>query len=45
MTDDRLAPLTEALLYSARKAGADAADALAVSGAAISIDVSAGQLE
>ena len=45
MTDDRLAPLTEALLRSARKAGADAADALAVSGTAISLDVRAGNLE
>lgn len=45
MTDDRLQPLTEALLETARKAGADAADAIAVSGTAISVDVRGGKLE
>lgn len=45
MTDDRLQPLTEALLQSARKAGAEAADAIAVSGTAISVDVRGGKLE
>lgn len=42
---DRLAPLTEALLSAARKAGADAADAMAIDGTAISIDVRGGALE
>lgn len=41
----RLSDLTEALLAAARKAGADAADALAVDGRAVSIDVRGGQLE
>jgi PmbA protein len=45
MTDDRLQPLTEALLAAARTAGADAADAIAVSGTAISVDVRGGNLE
>jgi PmbA protein len=45
MTDDRLHPLTEALLHAARKAGADTADAIAVSGTAISVDVRGGNLE
>lgn len=45
MTDDRLQPLTEALLETARGAGADAADAIAVSGTAISVDVRGGKLE
>lgn len=45
MTDDRLQPLTEALLETARKAGAEAADAIAVSGTAISVDVRGGKLE
>lgn len=45
MTDDRLAPLTEALLATARKAGAAAADAIAVSGTAIGVDVRGGRLE
>ncbi len=45
MPDDRLQPLTEALLHTARKAGADAADAIAVSGTAISVDVRGGRLE
>ncbi|WP_137701154.1 TldD/PmbA family protein [Marimonas lutisalis] len=37
--------LTQALLDAAQKAGADAADAMAVDGRSISIDVRAGQLE
>ena len=37
--------LTDALLAAARKAGADAADALAVRGTSLSIDVRAGALE
>lgn len=37
--------LTEALLHAARKAGAEAADAMAVDGTAVSIDVRAGSLE
>ncbi len=45
MMDDRLAPLTEALLRTAREAGADAADAVAVSGSALSVDVRGGKLE
>lgn len=40
-----LQSLTEALLDAARRAGADAADAMAVSGSALSIDIRAGQLE
>jgi len=40
-----LAALTEALLSAARAAGADTADALAVSGASVSIDIRAGALE
>jgi len=39
------AALTEALIDAARKAGADAADAIAVTGQALSIDVRAGRLE
>jgi PmbA protein len=42
---DRLAELTGALLDAARKAGADAADAIAVEGTSLSIDVRAGKLE
>ncbi len=42
---DRLAPLTEALLAAARKAGAEAADAMAVDGRSVSVDVRAGVLE
>ncbi|MFN6951169.1 MAG: TldD/PmbA family protein [Albidovulum sp.] len=42
---DRLAPLTEALLAAARKAGAEAADAMAVDGRSISVDVRGGALE
>ena len=37
--------LTDKLLTAARKAGADAADALALDGTSISIDVRAGGLE
>ncbi len=37
--------LTQSLLTAARKAGADSADAIAVAGTALSIDVRAGQLE
>ncbi len=40
-----LSSLTEALLAQARKAGADAADALAVSGNSQSIDIRQGKLE
>ena len=43
MTD--LAALTQALLSEARKAGAEAADALAVSGEALAIDIRKGALE
>ncbi|MEQ5869924.1 TldD/PmbA family protein [Sagittula sp. NFXS13] len=39
------ADLTRALLDAARKAGADAADAVALDGTSVSIDVRAGQLE
>ncbi|WP_226779826.1 TldD/PmbA family protein [Oceaniglobus trochenteri] len=42
---DRLATLTADLLSAAKKAGADSADALAVDGTAVSIDVRAGALE
>lgn len=42
---DTLHDLTDALLDAARRAGADAADALAVRGASLSIDVRAGTLE
>ena len=42
---DRLATLTEALLAAARRAGADAADAIAVSGTSLSIDIRKGALE
>ncbi|MGB3409462.1 MAG: TldD/PmbA family protein [Jannaschia sp.] len=40
-----LIPLTDALLHAARKAGADAADALAVDGTSVSVDVLRGKLE
>lgn len=43
MTD--LETLTHSLLDAARKAGAGAADAIAVDGAALSIDVRQGRLE
>lgn len=42
---DRLAKLTDALLIAARKAGADAADAIAVEGTSLAIDVRGGRLE
>ena len=42
---DRLQSLTTQLLDSARKAGADAADAMAVDGTSVSIDVRGGRLE
>ena len=42
---DRLQSLTTQLLDSARKAGADAADAMAVDGTSVSIDVRDGRLE
>ncbi len=41
----KLADLTDALLAAARKAGAEAADALAVSGTSVSVDVRKGVLE
>lgn len=40
-----LSPLTEQLLEAARRAGADAADAIAVEGTSLSIDVRGGALE
>ena len=43
MTD--LSRLTDALLDAAKRAGADAADALAISGTSVSIDIRAGKLE
>ncbi|SPH23820.1 Metalloprotease PmbA [Defluviimonas aquaemixtae] len=42
---NRLAQLTEALLSAATKAGAEAADAIAVDGTAVSVDVRSGKLE
>lgn len=45
MADDRLQGLAEQLLKHAKQAGADAADALAVSGSSVMIDVRAGALE
>ena len=42
---DRLARLTDALLTAARKAGAEAADAMAVDGTSVGIDVRGGRLE
>ncbi|NUB46345.1 TldD/PmbA family protein [Fertoebacter nigrum] len=42
---DRLHDLTAALLEAARRAGAEAADALAVEGTSLSIDIRAGKLE
>ncbi|TYB88600.1 TldD/PmbA family protein [Oceaniovalibus sp. ACAM 378] len=45
MPDDRLANLTAALLDAARVAGADTADAIAIDGTSVSIDVRQGQLE
>lgn len=40
-----LSSLTEALLAAARRAGAEAADAMAVEGQSVSIDIRAGRLE
>lgn len=45
MQDDKLADLTDALLVAARRAGADGADAIAVSGQSLSIGIRAGKLE
>ncbi len=45
MTTSTLSSLTHQLLEAARKAGADAADAMAVEGTALSIDVRKGRLE
>jgi PmbA protein len=42
---ERLADLSQALLDAARKAGAESADALAVSGTALSIEIRKGALE
>lgn len=42
---DRLEDLAAALLNAARKAGATAADAMAIDGAAVSVDVRQGRLE
>ena len=42
---DRLEPLTARLLDAARKAGAEAADALAIEGTSVGIDVRGGKLE
>ena len=45
MSATRLADLTEALLAAATKAGAGAADAIAVDGTSVSVDVRQGRLE
>lgn len=45
MSDIEIAPLTEALLAAAKSAGADAADAIAVDGTSIRIEVLKGALE
>ncbi len=42
---DRLSTLTDALLAAATKAGADGADAIAVDGTSVSVDVRGGRLE
>lgn len=42
---ERLSHLTEALLTAATKAGAEAADAIAVDGTSVSVDVRGGRLE
>lgn len=42
---EKLCTLTKALLLAAKKAGASAADAMAIDGAAISVDVRQGRLE
>ncbi|MEJ6391099.1 TldD/PmbA family protein [Gymnodinialimonas ulvae] len=45
MSHSEIAPLTEALLSAAQKAGADAADAIAIDGTSIHIEVLNGALE
>ncbi|WP_299044885.1 TldD/PmbA family protein [uncultured Tateyamaria sp.] len=45
MTPSDLSTLTERLLKAAKSAGADAADAMAVQGTSVSVDVRAGALE
>ncbi|VDC23316.1 TldD/PmbA family protein [Pseudogemmobacter humi] len=45
MSETRLSDLAEALMRAALKAGADAADTLAVGGTAISVDIRQGKLE
>lgn len=45
MSETRLSDLAEALMQAALKAGADAADTLAVGGTAISVDIRQGKLE
>jgi PmbA protein len=45
MMDDKLQSLTATLLGAAKKAGATAADAMAIDGTAISVDVRQGKLE
>ncbi|MFT3687648.1 TldD/PmbA family protein [Paenirhodobacter sp.] len=45
MSDTRLSDLTAALLHAAKTAGAEAADAIAVDGRSVSIDVRGGRLE
>ncbi|MEX1661279.1 TldD/PmbA family protein [Thioclava sp. 15-R06ZXC-3] len=45
MTEQSLPKLTEALLAAAKRAGATEADAIAVDGRSVAIDVRAGQLE
>jgi PmbA protein len=45
MTGDRLQSLAEALLQAATRAGAEAADALVIDGASISVDIRRGALE
>jgi len=45
MTEQSLASLAGALLEAARRAGADAADAMAVGGTSLSIDIRQGRLE
>lgn len=45
LMSDRLQSLTARLLEAARKAGADAADAIAIDGTSLAIDVRAGALE
>jgi PmbA protein len=45
MPNDRLSDLAASLLEAARKAGADTADAMAVGGTSLSIDIRQGRLE